>query len=299
MKKILLSTVSLLLLLSAKAQQLPNNNFEDWSAVTDCSTIDSVHGYTSVDVDMYNDVDICPSSNAETTIQKSTDAQSGSYAVKLQAVVFTPAPGFSYTVNPYLAVGTTYNQSEGIAFIGRPTKMKGYYKFINGGGDSLYFNSLTFNSNDFEATAYLEFHTVTSTSGSDYVAFEADFIYDPTKTNAPDSLMFYVGIINKDGFSGASPNSIAYIDNITLEYGTTTSTTKYKSVSPIQVYAADNKIVFSEEVEQVMVNNIVGAVQSQVNTTTLSVSTQGYKTGVYLVSYLYKNNPYSTKIVIE
>lgn len=302
MKKLLLSALSLFLFINAQAQQLPNNDFENWSSLPNCSAIDSVHGYTTVDIDIYNDVEICPTTSVETTIQKTTDAQSGTYAVLLKPLEVTNPllPGqVLYVVSPYFSVGVTTGESQGTTFTGRPTSMSGYYKFTNGGEDSLYITALTFNSNDEDAVAIAEFNTTTSTSGSGYVLFDIDFDYDPTKPNAPDSIYFVVGIINKDGFSEANPNSSAYIDNVTFEYGSTTSLFQSKKESPVKVYLSDGKIVFSEDVQQVVVNNIVGITQTNVTTSTKSINTHGFKTGIYLVNYMYQNNVYTHKIVIE
>ncbi|MBP6665428.1 MAG: PCMD domain-containing protein, partial [Chitinophagales bacterium] len=128
MKKVLLILCYFFAQTFVSAQtEIPNASFENW---TDEGTYDTPNDWTSLNV--------LAALGAPAVASKSTDAQLGTYALKLETVSFfgNKIPGLCYLgeyeinlLDP--ASGTLF----GKPFTGRPTRFKGAYKYTPVGAD--------------------------------------------------------------------------------------------------------------------------------------------------------------------
>lgn len=283
MKKLLLTSalIASSLLSFAQTPLAPNGDFENWST-SSCGSVPTQY-ITEADY-MYSSISQCPTS---TGITKSTNKYSGTYALQLTTLVFMGS-----NVGNGLAISTGSN--EGIVFNGRPTKLVGYTKFTKGGLDTLgmYVEIDDANGNKI---AYNELTLSSSQSG--YTKFEISLVYNPLFTSPPTTLYFGIGLGDKNG--SASSNTIALIDGFSFVYPTTTGTTNYTSTSPINVYAANKNINFSENVSDVHVVDMVGANKMQETASTKTLDAATLTTGMYIVTYKYNDAYFSKKVVIE
>jgi hypothetical protein len=289
MKKLLLSATLLAITLSSIAQtQIPNGDFETWATFSKCSGIDSLGNFISFDQDLYNDQN--PMCNTTQSIIKSTDAYSGDYALKMTGINYL---GLGMISN-YVNIATDLN-TPGIAvpFTSRPTKLTGYYKFTQAGTDTLGISVGGYDANDNE----LFYGEMTKTASvSTYTKFEINLDYDPLFSTNPIILNLYISIGNTNDESDAS--TVLYIDNLEFEY-TTTATTAFTTTSPVHVYTSQKDIIFSSEVSDVIIYNLVGSQELNQTVATKTVNAAALKSGLYVVTYKYNDNFYSKKVVVE
>ena len=312
MKTFLLTYAIIASILTSFAQtQIPNGDFEDWSTVSNCTQgTDSLNNFFSAENFIYynnlistNNVGYCPD-NASSL--KSTDKQSGNYALRLGALTYSlnQIPYYFYN---FVTLGTAElsrsgNHSEissmGIRFTGRPTKLTGYYKFIPGvDTDSLNIIVGGYNTITGDSLFYGQF--ITSSTQSTYQKFEIVLNYNTADQSNP--ILLFIGIIMgslQKAF--IDPNTVAFIDNLVFEYDNpTTSTINYTSTSSVNVYAANKNINFSENVSDVHVVDMVGAQKMQETATTKTLNAASLTTGLYIVTYKYNDAYFSKKVVIE
>ena len=293
MKKLLLSVALIAACtLSSIAQtpQVPNGDFENWSIGT-CG--DKPSQYITGTEQYYNQFENCTVSSG---ITKSTNKYSGSYALQLSAAVYNTPIGNLTGSNSVITALSVNNTNQGIDFTGRPTKLIGYTQFTKGHADSLSISVVIMDSNEDEI-GYGELLINSDQTG--YTKFEITIIYEPTNTNDPSTLVIFFRLGATDG--SASGNSVALIDAMSFEYSTSipTATTNYTSTSPINVFAANKNINFSENVSDVHVINMVGAQKMQETATTKIVNAASLTTGMYIVTYKYNDAYFSKKVVIE
>ncbi len=306
MKKILLYlSVSVFSLSSFAQTQITNGDFENWSLPEYCTGLDSVDNFLTgqafIYLNMINQAPtaLCP---AVPFTYKTTDKQSGSYALKLGPQYMDDGSFYNFVT---LGEAKYFEEQEGeggsiasfgIPFTGRPSKLTGYYKCTNGAvGDELnitvYGSNLT--SEDF--LFYGQF--IALEDQPTYKKFEIDLIYDPTDPNNAMLLNLLIRVGNlKDG--SINDNTVAFIDNLVFEYATT-STSSYSAKSPINVFAANKNINFSENVSDIHVVDMVGANKIQEPSSTKTVNAASLNSGLYIVTYKYNDNYFSKKIVVE
>ncbi len=279
MKKILLTSalVATSLFSFAQTPAVPNGGFENWSEAL-CGDEAPDEYITLADIILL-DTDNCPTS---TGIAKSTNKYSGTNALELSSAVFMEA-----TVGNLLAIETEFN--------GRPTKLIGYTKFTKGGTDNLEaFVGLS--NEDEDEIAYGE--VIISATQSDYMKFEITLEYFQTATPTMMYIGFKLGTSVGESLT-ASASTSALIDALSFEYGTTTSTVNYAAKSPINVFAANKNINFSENVSDIHIVDMVGVNKMQEASSTKTVNAASLNSGLYIVTYNYNGNYFSKKVVIE
>ncbi len=282
MKKNLLTSVLVAtsLLSFAQTPAVPNGGFENWTS--SCGEKPSQY-ITQADY-MSNALGSCPTSSG---VSKSTDKYSGTYALRLAAMNY---------MGVLMSNGVTLSPSIseiGVDFNGRPTKLIGYTKFTKGGSDLLTIGVEVDDAGGNE----LAYNDVTiSTTQAGYTQFEISLTYDQSNTSAAATLIIGFDLGNGND---ASANSVALIDALSFEYGNATSTVSYSAKSPINVFAANKNINFSENVSDVHVVDMVGANKMQEASSTKTVNTASLNSGLYIVTYNYNGNYFSKKVVIE
>ncbi|ABG57767.1 T9SS type A sorting domain-containing protein [Cytophaga hutchinsonii] len=302
MKKIICYlSLSALSLSSFSQTQIANGDFENWSSSEYCSALDSLDNFLTGQAFFYlnakNETDAieCP---ALPFTYKTTDKQSGSYALKLGPQYFDDKAYYNFVTLGEAAYFEEEGSvaSFGIPFTGRPSKLTGYYKCTAGAvGDELQIK--VFGSN-FTSEDPLFYGVFTASENQPmYEKFEIDLVYDPTDPNNAVylSMLITVGNLN-DG--SIDENTVAFIDNLVFEYDATAATS-YTPVSPIHVFASNKTISFSEHVSDIHVVDMVGANNIQEAASTKTLHAETLNSGLYIVTYNYKGNYFSKKVVIE
>ena len=302
--KTLLFTLALIasILTSVAQTQIPNGDFENWTSHQDCQGMDSLINFfnfqelANLDAKSRFGTEYCP---AIPTQYQTTDKYSGDYALLLGPQYIDDEIFYNYvTLGPAKDFGGSVGiSSEGVPFTGRPTKLTGYYKFNAGiEGDVLSILVYGFNMNDEDYLFHGE--TIISNNQTTYKKFEMDLDYDPIDLSNPLILEMVITVGNLDDGT-INENTLALIDNLVFEYDTPTSTTNYTSISPINVYAANKTINFSENVSDIHIVDMVGSQKTQESSTTKTLNASSLTAGMYIVTYKYNDAYYSKKVIIE
>jgi hypothetical protein len=282
MKKILLASAlaATSLLSFAQTPAVPNGGFENWT--TSCGEKPSQY-ITQADY-MNNALGSCPTASG---VSKSTDKYSGTYALRLAGM------NYMGILMPNSIVLSPSVSELGVDFNGRPTKLVGYTKFTKAGSDVLTIGVEVDDANGNE----LAYNDLTiSTTQAGYTRFEIALTYDQSNTSPAATLI--IGVDLGDANDDISANTVALIDALSFEY-TPTSTISYAAKSPINVFAANNAINFSENVSDVHVVDMIGASKMQEAASTKTLNTASLTSGLYIVTYNYNGNYFSKKVVIE
>lgn len=237
-------------------------------------------------------VDIAPTL-LDPFVTKTTDAQSGTYAARMESAVIFGAQfvsGALWTGDFVLDIQNPLNSNRfGVPYTDRPTKFKGYYKYINNQGDScdiyVLLTKWVNNTRTTVGTATMPrsqtIQTVTS-----YTPFDIDFQYNTTET--PDSIsIIFASSAGGQLFQGQAGATL-FIDNISLEL---TSGVEQVLMPELAVNTfpnpAQNNIQFQldERVTnaQLYIYTLDGKVQhtAPLNGNTYSTSVQGWTPAKY------------------
>ncbi len=217
---VLAAAFSCLALAPAHAQTVANGDFETW-AVRNGN--DSPTGWlTTDDVAM----SLLPIPLATGTFTKTTDAHSGTYAVRLETktTLLGVLPG---AVGIGTKVGADITVPGGVPFTTRPAQLQFYYKLSgpqpatasNGAFAQVALTRTTNGSIQVIATAKQVLTTVTST----YVLAQVPLTY--TSSASPDSLrlVFSSGIISLSAGATATAGTVLQVDDVAFT-GTVTAT---------------------------------------------------------------------------
>ncbi len=175
-------------LLSGGAPQtnIPNHSFENWSPKT-----------TENPYAWYTMNEVFAGSNTE-NVTKTTDANSGQYAVRLETYL-----NGNDTINAYLSVGSIdfFNGTFGsIPYNATPTTVSGMYKYtsVNGSTGEL---TLLF----YQGGNAIGYHAETFTAQTNYTAFNSAL----SIVGTPDSVLILVQ-------SGSDPGSVLILDDLSF-----------------------------------------------------------------------------------
>lgn len=167
MKKLLLFIGLAFMAGAATAQSIPNGGFENWTTNT---FEDLMYYYTSNHDHM---------GTPPYTVLKTSDAKSGSYAVKLETIFVAPD-----TINSFVANGDpSHPVGQGVPYTEQATGITGYYKgtFVNNDSAIVW---VIFKSNGTVIGNYLN---KIGASQSAYTKFNFTFL--PALSTAPDSMI--------------------------------------------------------------------------------------------------------------
>jgi hypothetical protein len=229
-----LSTLLFLLLIAGTggAQVVPNGTLETWNNIIlyeDPANWSSPNQLTAI--------------LGITTVTKSTDASSGTYAARLEGAYID-----AFQLNVPGAIGTGQIDATTQSFKGgfplngaSPAALIGYYKYAPVGADSCLMFSVLFrwdavnNQRDTVAIAYYSTGAVT-----DYTLFSAPFI--PLSGETPDSAIVIIST-SKDILT-AQAGSTLYVDDIDLS-GAVGLADPAPSLISVYPNPADESVTFS------------------------------------------------------
>lgn len=204
--------------------QIPNAGFEAWDSLT---LVNGIRVYNPVDWNSSNINFV--SSNAPQTVQMTTDAHSGNYAVKLTSAVDEEQLPATYLYSGY-AMGENANDPTADKFPlqGRINGFEGYFKYIpNFEEDSFSIFLALYREGQYVGQAYVLMGTPTST----YAKFICQVNYSAS-IPAPDSAKL---IIDPSIFGG-SEGSVLYLDDLSITYGFASGTSETTKQPEITLY---------------------------------------------------------------
>jgi len=299
MKKTLLISGALFasILTSSAQNQFPNGDFEDWTTLTPCPNLESPEGYLTADAITYYVIAntgfaIC---NPTPSISKSTDAYSGTYALRMTATnMFDEISSNALMLGDDIEAVFEDESLQSLPFTGRPVKLTGYYKFTQGGSDQI--SMQLFIANETEAIAHGELEITSSTS--EYTKFEIALEYQSEED--PTELSFGVILRDPESDEEANAASVFLLDNLTFEYDDpVTSTKNFRASDRVNVYASSNQLVFSSSVSEVTILSSTGERKITENGNLKTLNASSLQTGIYIVNFQHEGNYYSKKIAIQ
>lgn len=194
-------TLGLLLVTAVAYAQVPNGDFENW---TNKGNYEVPDGWATGD-SLINSV------GATTfTVTKSTDARTGTYAMKVSSVSITVGSN-NLDFAGLAEIGNGgFPDSYGVPYITIPDSFKFSYKFVPNVADTVMIvaqlKAWDANQNRSVAVAYAGI--VTGTPAATWQDISEPFQLDPTNGSlTPDTITFFVWLIN----DGVNPNPGSYV----------------------------------------------------------------------------------------
>jgi len=223
MKKYILFVIILLLAVPAFSQQeLPNSGFEEWTEVLNSKNEVMFEAITGEFWDSLNKLRLL---GGPVTMEKTDDAHSGNYAVRLETKAFGTFKITGLIISGFFdsKADPGKNMMEGKPFTGMPGKLTSYIKSSPKNGDSsaIYINLTRWNDNKRDTIA--EASIAIGREISEYERFDLLLDYYLQGVQ-PDTIkvtfLSSVGGRNFTGGEGTQPQlgSAMYVDDVYLEY---------------------------------------------------------------------------------
>lgn len=176
----------------------PNAGFENWTQVGN-----------RFDPDNWNTLNPQTAIIGTLTCTRSTDAHSGSYAIKL-----TTKSVFGIIANGIATTGTLittppYGVNGGINYTGRPDSITGWYKYTPAGSDFGFVEFQLLDANN-DSIGYVRFNTPNATVGT-YTRFTAPIAYTSTATPTHS-----IWILSASPGTNPTVNSSIIVDDLEL-----------------------------------------------------------------------------------
>jgi hypothetical protein len=301
MKKLAALSVLLLLATHSPGQSfIPNSNMESWDTI---SSPAHPIGWQTIDL-------IVPCA-AATSVERTNDAHSGNWAVKMETLPCGIVPWYQYT--GWIKLGDTSIQSfyanGGIPFTQRPAFFNFYYKLVGPGQDT--------------ADALISFSRLDTTTGNvdpigagytqlpvytnQYTLVSVPIYYFPT-LDFPDSMRIVFSTFNHNDGQWqylATPGTMLYIDDISLSGGTlgtpfiiTGTTFKVHSNPATSHLTISNNGMHSGTAE---LYDTFGrlVLQQDLQPDETTISTAGLAPGVYVVRISTSDGQYARKVIVQ
>jgi hypothetical protein len=219
---ILLVTIFCLAVPVFSQEEIPNSGFEEWQEVLNSKNELMFEAITGDFWDSLNKLRLL---GGPVTMEKTDDAHSGNYAVRLETKAFGTFKITGLIISGYFdsKADPGKNMMEGKPFTGTPEKLISYLKAFPKEGDSsaIYINLTRWDGNKRDTVA--EASIAIGREISEYEKFELPLDYYLTGIQ-PDTIkvtfLSSVGGRNFTGGEGTQPQigSAMYIDDVYLEY---------------------------------------------------------------------------------
>jgi len=232
------------------------------------------------------------------TTEKTTDAESGSYAAKMTTKKYV-----GMTLTGSLATGVfdenatpPANMKLGQPFTARPLRFTGYYKYINNAGDScaIYAILSLWNGTSHQIVAKANIQNPSNTV-STYTKFDLPFVYN--SNDIPDS----ISVVFASSAGGAQmlghEGSTLFIDSINLEYSTSINELPNSSMR-VQCYPVPARAVVNFVLDRNVIDGtmkIFDELEREIKTVDgisneFSVNVNDLSKGKYYYQIIEKNN---------
>lgn len=286
MKK-LFTLVACAVTVAVSAQQVPNADFESWDSQdkpTDWNTVNSALGGAGALLNQ--------------TCYRSTDANSGSYAINLVTVDPPSFPPGNPDINGIASTGSVqtsppYGVTGGITFDDFPDSLVGYYKYFPSGSD-IGTIEMVLKSSGEDTIAHARFETPSSTVNQ-YTRFSVPFDY--RNANTPDLAVHLIS--SSDGFNPVVGSQI-WVDDLEVIYNPVVSSVAQKmKESRVEVYFANNQLYIKNPAQKQIGNiEVYDMVGRRLQTLTHQNSTlNSLPRGFY--TYVIPSIGISGKVVVE
>ncbi len=275
---------------------LPNLNFDKWTSF-------SAGAYEEPSGGVWATANKIVLMLMPLTTEKTTDAVSGTYAVKMTTKQANTLP-------PMLVTGTLCtgvfnstatppnNMKFGMPFTGKPSRFTGYYKYLDNNGDSCDIYATLTKWSGGQRIVVGKASLRSSETVSNYTKFDLSFSY--TSSLIPDS----ISVVFASSAGGAQMvghvGSTLYIDHVTLEYenGLTQFIEPSLKVNCFPVPTENNLFFKTERDVHGLLNiyNEIGKLisSSPISGSNFSLNVVTYKSGVYYYQIIEKNILLST-----
>jgi len=195
---------------SLNAQQIPNAGFENWNNFG-----------TYEDPNEWSSLNMLSLLGGPIVISKSTDAHSGTYALRSETVITDLGQdGEPDTIIGVITLGafnmSTFEVASGAPFTGRPDSLVGWYKLTSPTNSPCYMLTTTSKWNSsMSSQVGIGGAAFMGDSSSTYKRFSVPFEYDSNEL--PDSLQFFIVNAQDDN----EVNNILLVDDLQFIYNST------------------------------------------------------------------------------
>lgn len=274
--------------ISANSQTIPNNGFETW-AITPPAPFESAEGWAG-----------------GPSISKSTNAHSGSFALKLETAVFTnPNNGETDTISGNAFTGTPgmgpgMPGTPGFAFTNRPDSLTGWYTYSTSGNDA---NEVRVILSRWDAITLQReeiANTVFSCNPNDiYTRFSFPIQYN--NINTPDTAAIEIRSSNSP-MEAPVLGSILLVDDLEFTSADQTGFSHISNSPSFRIFpnpANDFLNVSSRNNEKIKIINAVGQTMEliQLNANSITnISTSNYSNGIYFIII---DGGFSSKFIVN
>jgi hypothetical protein len=203
--------------------QIPNAGFEDWDSL---SVVNNIRIYNpnvwgSSNIDLVN-------FNGNQTVEMTTDAHSGKYAVKLTSALDDEQLQATYLSSGYSIGAHPDDQgADKFPLRGRINGFEGYYKYFPHNPDSFRVYIALYRNGKFIGQAYME----TGAAANTYTKFSWPVVY-PAAMPPPDSAK----LIIEPSIFADNEGSVLYMDDLNITYGFTSGVNENIEQPKITVY---------------------------------------------------------------
>lgn len=263
---------------------IPNGGFEAWSDIA----VEDADDWTSYNALLY--------AMQVTPARKTTDKNSGVYAMELETIDFNNGQD---TMNGVVAKGVLnfWGQSNGIPYIWQPDTFKGYYKYAPAGTDTAFiYIQFTTSGNVIDQKWIIVEGTINT-----YTLFEQSL----SVGSIPDSMQVML-------WAGSNPGSILKVDDLELIGGNVGISMVDATVAGLTLYpnpAGDvctMKYLLTEKATAVVsIYSILGEevyrenYSSQAGLQRLQLNLQDIVPGMYLLNLEINGKNYSQRLIRE
>lgn len=264
--------------------QVPNSDFENWSL--------EKPAYDFYAPDNWSDGAGCASINDGTEscqffIARTTDAQSGKYALK--HFDQTPKFGTNTSYSTYSNAGAGFSTP---AFTGRPTSVSFYYKYTSDDAQPMEIYFHLFSGDIFDPTTVAEGTYSFSANQTTYKKIDLPLIY--SSNGDPTNIFISSDYTQKPT---TALDTLTW-DNIVFNY-TTTDVTDKSSPDYFTVSTNNKVLSTSRDINTVTILDYTGKTVASFNTASSNFNVSQLKTGMYILTGMVNENPFSRKIIIE
>lgn len=296
MKKINIISLLFLMILGisvTNAQtQVPNGGFENW---TDTVTCQSWQGAVSV-LGFLN----------ANFLTRTTQAKTGQYAAKIETkslLLLGTIPGIATTGTLSLDIlGGGLSIIGGVPLSGKPTKLKGFFKYDNMQGDTMMIFIITTKWNAATQTrdTLTQKGYASNQQTSTYTAFNINLTYTPS-TAVPDS--FNIIIFSSAG-SVPQLGSALYVDDLSFEYNSVGIVENANSIFNVYPNPSTGVVqvdIDSNEPSQLSVYNSIGQMVSRTENVQRwhIMDLSGNTNGIYFIEVRNGNETYTKKLMLN
>lgn len=203
--------------------QIPNAGFENWDSLTLVNNIRIYNPaeWSSSNIELIN-------LSAPQTVEMTTDAHSGNYAVKLTSAINDEERRATFLGSGYnIGDGPQDPNAQKFPLQGRINGFEGYYKYAPHHEDSFQVFLALYKDGIYLGQAFMRVATPTN----EYTKFWHPVIF-PASMTPPDSAMFII----EPSIVDDSEGSVLFIDDLNITYGFTMGTSEITNQPKITLF---------------------------------------------------------------